>query len=331
MRFLLITQYDVGKKWSAVIRAACGADVTIAERPKQTVQTFDDIVEILYENYDVIMLPLTLPDYNSIRLVETIHELDLQTRVILCSGTFGAAQPLEDLFDSFIHTSRLSVATLRAALEKPVARDTRATSERRAKVLRLPYLSEWKDANMRYVSAHELMHDPIMVAQACWAAEAQTDEKFRERSAEKDNSEASDFVFLSYATEDLEPARFIAARLGEAGFKVWLDRDSLLPGQDWQDEIEKVIPKAKAMIVLLSKHSLSEYGYVQDEIGMGLDVMKRHRSGRVFVIPVRLDDLRINHERLRRLHHLDMNGDRESAVEKLIATLRTVCGAPQEH
>jgi hypothetical protein len=48
-------------------------------------------------------------------------------------------------------------------------------------------------------------------------------------------------VFLSYAHADREAVRTLYARLKREGVDVWLDKEKLLPGQDWELEIRKAV------------------------------------------------------------------------------------------
>ena len=60
-------------------------------------------------------------------------------------------------------------------------------------------------------------------------------------------------VFLSYSRKDEEPMRLIAKYLRVQGIKVWVDNEKLIPGtRVWENEIEKAIIKATAVVVILS-------------------------------------------------------------------------------
>ena len=61
-------------------------------------------------------------------------------------------------------------------------------------------------------------------------------------------------VFLSYASEDKPKVRLLSNRLRQDGFDPWLDEERLLPGQDWNLEIEKVL-QASDVILLLGFNS----------------------------------------------------------------------------
>lgn len=48
-------------------------------------------------------------------------------------------------------------------------------------------------------------------------------------------------VFLCHAHADRDAVRGLYARLTKDGLDAWLDKEKLLPGQDWELEICKVI------------------------------------------------------------------------------------------
>src|SRR6185369_14578730 len=58
-------------------------------------------------------------------------------------------------------------------------------------------------------------------------------------------------VFLSHNSKDKPAVRELAAALRARGIEVWLDADDLLPGQRWQEELEKVIKTAASGAVLV--------------------------------------------------------------------------------
>jgi hypothetical protein len=48
-------------------------------------------------------------------------------------------------------------------------------------------------------------------------------------------------VFLSHATADKPAVETLARQLGDAGLKPFLDKWHLIPGQPWQDGLEKAL------------------------------------------------------------------------------------------
>ena len=105
-------------------------------------------------------------------------------------------------------------------------------------------------------------------------------------------------VFLCHSSGDKAIVRELYQKLSAEGWvDVWLDEEKLLPGQDWDYEIEKALNNSDAVIVTLSTGSVSKEGYVQKELRFVLDIALEKPEGTIFILPVRLDDC----ERPRRL------------------------------
>ncbi|HND50309.1 MAG TPA: toll/interleukin-1 receptor domain-containing protein, partial [Anaerolineales bacterium] len=78
-------------------------------------------------------------------------------------------------------------------------------------------------------------------------------------------------VFLCHASQDKPAVRKMYAYLKQHGIQPWLDREDLLPGQDWEIEIPKAIFNSDVILVCLSPNSVNKEGYVQKEIVFALD------------------------------------------------------------
>jgi len=105
-------------------------------------------------------------------------------------------------------------------------------------------------------------------------------------------------VFLCHSSSDKPTVRELYQKLSAEGWMdVWLDEEKLLPGQDWDYEIDRALDKSDAVIVTLSTDSVSKEGYVQKELRFALDIALEKPEGTIFILPVRLDDC----ERPRRL------------------------------
>ena len=97
-------------------------------------------------------------------------------------------------------------------------------------------------------------------------------------------------IFISYAHEDQSFALEIYEILREQGLSPWLDVKKLLPEQEWKLEIEKAIRDSDIFIACLSKNSVDKKGFVQAELKRALDVADLMPEGKVYIIPVRLDE-----------------------------------------
>lgn len=97
-------------------------------------------------------------------------------------------------------------------------------------------------------------------------------------------------VFISHAApEDNQFALWLSSKLTMAGYRVWVDRNRLRGGDDFWDEIEKVLrDETIKQIVVFTKH-VRKPG-VKKELALG-EIMKRKLSDDNFMIGVRADDV----------------------------------------
>jgi formylglycine-generating enzyme required for sulfatase activity len=98
-------------------------------------------------------------------------------------------------------------------------------------------------------------------------------------------------VFLFHAKEDEPIVRELYQRLSaERWIEPWLDEEQLLPGQDQALETKKALEAAGAVIVFLSKTSISQEGYIQKVLKDVIKIADEKPEDEIFVIPIRLDD-----------------------------------------
>ncbi len=131
-------------------------------------------------------------------------------------------------------------------------------------------------------------------------------------------------VFLCHASEDKPAVRGLYQRLKAEGWvDPWLDEEKLLPGQDWDLEIERAVEEADAVIVFLSSNSVSEEGYIQRELRFVLTIADYKPEGTLFIIPFRLDECPLP-RRLKIWHYVDFfPKEREVwAYDRLLQSLR---------
>lgn len=112
-------------------------------------------------------------------------------------------------------------------------------------------------------------------------------------------------VFLCHSKGDKLKVRKLYKRLVADGFDAWLDDEKLLPGQDWDFEIQKAVRDADTVIVCLSKDSVTKEGYIQKEISFALDVAEEKPKGTIFLIPVRIEECEVPH-RIGRYQYMDL-------------------------
>src|SRR4029077_13640011 len=76
-------------------------------------------------------------------------------------------------------------------------------------------------------------------------------------------------VFISYANQNRDTARLLAASLEACGWSVWWDR-KIQPGQSFDQAIERELEFARSVIVLWSKDSISSE-WVKNEAALAAE------------------------------------------------------------
>jgi len=132
-------------------------------------------------------------------------------------------------------------------------------------------------------------------------------------------------VFLCHSSQDKPIVRELYEQLnGDGWIDPWLDEEKLLPGQDWDMEIEKAIEFSDVVIVVLSNNSVSKEGVVQKEIRRALDKAEERPEDIIFIIPLRIEDCPVP-RRLKVYQYQDYfpSEYRRSAYQQLSKSLET--------
>ena len=106
-------------------------------------------------------------------------------------------------------------------------------------------------------------------------------------------------IFLSYDREDISIAKQLYNDLKRYGLDVWLDTESLLPGDKWKDKIQDAIENSNYFIALLSTRSVNKKGFVQKELKTALEVLDLFPSSKTFLLPVKIDDCKVCERKLK--------------------------------
>lgn len=125
-------------------------------------------------------------------------------------------------------------------------------------------------------------------------------------------------VFLCHAHSDKDDVRGLYERLVADGVDAWLDKEKLLPGQDWELEIRKAVRASDVIVVCLSKQ-FNQAGFRQKEVRLALDTAMEKPEGEIFIIPTRLEVCE-NLESLNKWHRVDLF--EENGYDMLLKALR---------
>jgi TIR domain len=129
----------------------------------------------------------------------------------------------------------------------------------------------------------------------------------------------SESVFLCHSSGDKEQVRNLYRRLTSDSVRCWFDEENLVPGQDWDREMQRALRDSRFVLACLSNASITKSGYIQKELRSALDVADEQPEGSIFLIPVRLEECEIP-ERLRRWQHVDLF--KFDGYERILRALR---------
>jgi hypothetical protein len=130
-------------------------------------------------------------------------------------------------------------------------------------------------------------------------------------------------VFLSYAPQDEPDVRELYDSLElEDWIDPWLDKEEILPGEDWKLAIETAVEEADVIIVCLSRQAVSTEHYFQRQIKYAYEFAQEQPEGTIFFIPLRLDDCDIPRN-FRPFQRVDYFGpEKKKAYSRLLSALR---------
>lgn len=114
-------------------------------------------------------------------------------------------------------------------------------------------------------------------------------------------------VFISYAKEDRESAERYYEQLAKEGASPWVDFKHLLPGQNWEAEIDRAFSDANVVVLLLSKRSVTKRGFVQREANDAIDRLRYKQPTDIYVIPLLLEPCEVPTHIASRLQYVDLN------------------------
>ena len=127
-------------------------------------------------------------------------------------------------------------------------------------------------------------------------------------------------IFVSYSHKDEDKVAQICEKLISLGFTLWRDRDALLPGQDWEFEISKAMRSAAGALVFISRSWVTDRSYVNKELRELVNILGQYPTGKVFIVPVRLDDSE-SPESLKHIQWIDVEPNGMAKIEQSLRLL----------
>lgn len=131
-------------------------------------------------------------------------------------------------------------------------------------------------------------------------------------------------VFISYAREDREKALEYFDKFEREGVSPWIDVKKLLPGQNWEAEIDRALSDSHLVVLLLSPRSVNKRGFVQREANEAIARLKFKQPTDIYVIPLLLEPCEVPDYIGSKLQYVDLTSP--NAWELVRASLRVASG-----
>ena len=98
-------------------------------------------------------------------------------------------------------------------------------------------------------------------------------------------------VFVSYMRDDEQNVHKLRSELRARNIDVWLDRDSIDPGQNWQEAIQSAIEQGAFFLACFSDAFLRRRDtYMHQELAWAAERIRVSSNSRSWLIPVRLSE-----------------------------------------
>lgn len=98
-------------------------------------------------------------------------------------------------------------------------------------------------------------------------------------------------VFLSYPSERLSVARSVYEFLRSVDVDVRFDKESLVPGQDWDRERVEAQSRADLAVLICARETFERAGVIQREVKNILDLIRDKPLGKIYLISIRTEEI----------------------------------------
>jgi len=129
-------------------------------------------------------------------------------------------------------------------------------------------------------------------------------------------------VFIAYAQEDRALARRLRDGLEAAGCAPWLDKDKLLPGQDWPRAIRRAVEISDVFVACFSRRSIAKRGQFQQELRWALECARLRPLEATFLVPVRFEECTVPGRIAEQLQYVDLFPDWKAGMKTLLRAVR---------
>src|SRR5271154_1072586 len=125
-------------------------------------------------------------------------------------------------------------------------------------------------------------------------------------------------VFIAYVQEDLSLIKKLYQAFEQHGFRPWLDKKMLLPGQNWPRAIEDAIKTSDFFVACFSRRSTTKRGSFHSELRYALACAATVPLDEIFFIPLRFENCVVPPRVSRRIHYVDLFPDWDRGLARVL-------------
>jgi TIR domain len=129
-------------------------------------------------------------------------------------------------------------------------------------------------------------------------------------------------VFVAYVEEDVALARRVCDSLRKAGCAPWMDKEKLLPGQNWPRSIERAIEISDAFVACFSQRATTKRGPFQSELRWAMDCARRIPLEQTFIVPIRLEPCKVPKRIADQVQYVDLFPDWDRGMKRVLRAVR---------
>jgi TIR domain len=121
---------------------------------------------------------------------------------------------------------------------------------------------------------------------------APVDDPYLMNKAHREKHRARGCIFVSYATPDLEIARYVVSQLQKAGCIVWFDKEQIQIGEAWEEVLRDVVEERCGLFLsIISDHTAVRLeGWNIFERNLAAKRREKLANNAIFYLPMRIDE-----------------------------------------
>ena len=129
-------------------------------------------------------------------------------------------------------------------------------------------------------------------------------------------------VFIAYVEEDLALVQRLRDGLASSGYATWLDKDKLLPGQDWSRAIRRAVEISDAFVACFSESSIAKRSQFHNELRWALESARLRPLETTFLVPVRFEACAVPRRIAEQVQYVDLFPDWDAGMRKIVRALK---------